>query len=612
LGLVWIAPGRRADGDPEATRIANSECEIQIRHSEFLKSRTLVSIIARVAISERTVGSAIGGVLLAASILLILCNWWDWDIFLTFNEVDRRSWVLDHQLPIWSYQFCGGITRIGDPQSFGLSPLFFVVVVFGSFWGSKLLTILSLAYGFWISGRLLQLVATGGGDTPQTSSVIHTLATLFVASNFFLWHLSVGHLSYLSFYLALGIVYYTLAAYSRGLGRAETVMAALVVWQHFSGAFFHSTAYLLVPFYVAFGLYAVALAFLGPGWAHGLRALGRCLPFHTLGALPASYKLVAVWRYHAEFPRQLEQVNETFTPFQLLAAQIVPTLGNRWPVPIDMGGWGLGENSAFSLLPIALLLLVLRRRSASPGANQASPPANPLAPFVWIYAVVAGSFAVGGFSEVAPFTLLNSTVFGGSLRIIGRFGIGITLCLTLLCALLVRGARPALSPRTCLVLLVAALANLLTFSGNASIGETMRLASLPTSAKAEMKTLRNNTVWGSGARLIPGREFETRENTSQMYAMIRAGEAILNCYNPLPHPRVDGKPREARVSMLASHRGDVDRACLEESYFTQNRFRIGPSCPNRVCLHFRWINIHAPEAGIRRDPERHLFCRTDG
>jgi hypothetical protein len=67
------------------------------------------------------------------AIFITLSNQFDWDYFFTTAEVDLRAWLADHELPLWSYQFCGGVTRIGDPQAFGLSPLFLPVFLFGSY-----------------------------------------------------------------------------------------------------------------------------------------------------------------------------------------------------------------------------------------------------------------------------------------------------------------------------------------------------------------------------------------------------------------------------------------------------------------------------------------------
>ena len=88
------------------------------------------------------------------TILLIFSNFHDWDYYRAPAEAERRSWLLDGVLPLWSYQICGGLTRIGDPDSFGLSPSFIFVLLFGSLWGPKLIMLLHCLVGFIFSRRL--------------------------------------------------------------------------------------------------------------------------------------------------------------------------------------------------------------------------------------------------------------------------------------------------------------------------------------------------------------------------------------------------------------------------------------------------------------------------
>jgi hypothetical protein len=93
-------------------------------------------------------------VLAAFALFIALSNEFDWDYFFASAESERRSWLIDHQAPLWSYQFCAGTSRIGDPQAFGLSPLFVPILIFGSVWGWKILIVISAVIG-WLYARLL-------------------------------------------------------------------------------------------------------------------------------------------------------------------------------------------------------------------------------------------------------------------------------------------------------------------------------------------------------------------------------------------------------------------------------------------------------------------------
>ncbi len=560
---------------------------------------------------------AVAGNLLAFGIAVLLSNGYDWDAFLSFNEVDRRSWVLDLRPPLWSYQLCAGVTRIGDPQAFGLSPLFLLVVLFGSFWGSKLAVIASAGAGLYFSTKLLALFAAAEEGIRVPHTAILTLATLFVMSNFFLWHLLVGHFSFVSIYFALGIIYYTLEGYLHGLDRRSFAIGTLVAWQHFSGGFFQSTAYFLVPFFLAFSVYLATagvvehLAARSP-WRALWRRLGRAVSFQACGLLLASYKWIAVWQQQQLHPRTLDPANEVNSLTQLVAYQLLPALGPDWPIPIESEGHlDLHEYSAFSLLPIALALLAGRsilardRRFAGGRAGRGARPA--LGWLVALYASLSVLLLLGNFSAHAPFTLLNATLFQNSVRVVGRYGVGLALSLAMACALMVRWlGPPALGPKVCLVLLLLSILNLSAFSWIFDVRSTLQTAFLPDEARQEMSRF----VSVAEVPVEFGHELEA-PRMSQMYAALRIGDGVINCYSPLPRPQIDGWPREARVRLIDVRYGSPGRRCVAESYYTQNEIRIGASCPPAVCLNVGALNPRDPltGTGVRYLAHEQRFCR---
>lgn len=535
--------------------------------------------------------------LVAFGVFVILCNGSDWDAFLSFSEVDRRSWVLDHRPPLWSYQFCAGVTRIGDPQAFGLSPLFLLVILFGSFWGTKLAVLASAGVGVYFTTRLLALFANFGAGARAPHSALLTLATLFVTGNFFLWHLLVGHFTFISFFFGLGIVFYTLEGYLRGLGRRDFLIGTLVAWQHYSGGFFHSTAYLLVPFFIALALFAAARALTREAW----RGIARAASFHLCGLLLASYKLIAVWQQQQSNPRSLLPANEQSSLAQLLAYQLVPTLGSDWLLPLETGKrWGVHEYSAFSLVPFALAWLALQVasawRRARSGGRATHPPRHPLAGLVALYAVISAALVLGNFAEAAPFPLVNRLLMQGSVRIVGRFGVGVTLALTLACALALRRLGGAgLGRQACLLLLLASVLNLATFSWMASPSSAVQLASLPSEPKREMSILLRIPPFGPG---------------SQMYPKLRNGVGVINCYNALPRRIHSLWPPAGMHRLIDERYGSPSPRCIEESRFTQSELAIAESCPEFVCLNLDAINVHDPPDGVRYDRRLRRLCRV--
>jgi hypothetical protein len=554
-------------------------------------------------------------VFFAFSVDVVLANDFDWDLFFSFHEVDRRSWVLDHRPPLWSYQLCAGTTRIGDPQAFGLSPLFALVLLFGPFWGSKLAVLLSLAIGLAFATRLLALFAGEPAGQGGASPATLTLATLLLTSNYFVWHLLFGHFSFVSYCFGLGIVYYTFKGFLGGLAPRELASAVLVTWQHYTGGWFHSAVYLLAPFGIAFALFVVATAVLGWRGGPGLpRPAGRRLAgaagFHLAGLLLASYKLAAVWQHQQAHPRGLEPVTEQTSLLQLVGHHLVPTVGTRWALALETSGpWALHECSAFSLLPLALLVLVARlaggrARAATGGGRPGSPP---LGLFAVLYFVLSGALAMGSFADLAPFPVLNALVFQESVRVATRFGVGVTLSLAMACALLLRRTGPAgLGPGACWLLLLLSLANLSGFGWMLDLPRAMKLASLPAESRASSRllTFAEAPAAGSG----PGFELEAR-TTSQMYGVLRAGLGVIDCYNSLERDPIEGWPPGRTLWLVDERHGEPGRPCLEQSSFTQNEVRIAASCPPFVCLNLAALNPRERLPGVGYDPARNRYCR---
>jgi hypothetical protein len=555
-----------------------------------------------------TVDVAAGLVLLVFGACVVLSNDFDWDIFLSFNEVDRRAWLLDQRAPLWSYQLCAGVTRIGDPQAFGLSPLFVLVLLFGSFWGTKLSVLASAGAGVYFTARLLALFAAPDARAALPRASLLTLAVLFVTSNFFLWHLLVGHFTFVSFFFGLGILCFTLEGALRGLGRKQFLIGSLAAWQHYSGGFFHSTVYLLVPFFLVLSPFAaVAVARGKLPW----RNLRDAIAFHACGLLLASYKLIAVWQHQQAYPRSLAPAFERSDLGQLLAYQLLPTRGPEWLIPLARSApWDLHEYSAFSLLPLAMLcagLAFSRNRGRSDGAAPRV-SRHPLGGFVLVYGFVCALLALGDFSPIAPFPVLNALAFQGAVRVAGRFGVGVTLSLALACALLIRrdGVGRGLGRGACLLLLLLALLNLTTFSWLTGLGRTRQLASLPYRAEREMTEL----------RFLPqreprvGRELE-RKSTSSMYATLRSGVGVINCYNELPRVEpLGGWPSGAIQPLIDARFGSPGPACVEQSFYTQNEIHLAASCPPFVCLNLGDSNPRDPTARVGYLASRGRICRT--
>jgi hypothetical protein len=553
---------------------------------------------------ERSVDLALAGVLLAFIAAVLLCNAYDWDYFFSVNEVDRRAWLLDHRLPLWSYQFCAGVTRIGDSQAFGLSPLFLLVLLFGSFWGTKLIVLASALAGCTSPrgcspvrglGRWTALRARSSpsrcSSSPATTSGT-SWSGVNCTSLFFGW-----------------ILYYTLEASARPLSPGVRDRRA-VIWQHFSGAF-PLERLLVVPFFLAFG--PTRLPSFSPSVSpRGPRAAGgdSATPGPSWSAACSRRATGAGVDADQSRPRFLLSPSEVNAPFQLLAYQLLPTLGPEWLLPIaSPQQLDLHEYSAFSLLPLALVVLGTRalrsRREGAEGSATGGAPRPGLGALVALYASIAALLVLGDFSEYAPFPMLNALLFQNAVNSIARFGVGVTLSLAMACALLVRQLpAPSLGPGTCAALLGLAALNVATFAWMFDPSRAVKLASLPSTPVGEMSWL----VKLPAPPAEFGHELEAPHG-SQMYPAILAGQGVINCYNPLPRAPFGVVLPEHPGRLIDDRTGAPGQACVEQSSFTQNHVRIAQACPAFVCLNLSVLNERDPPRGFRLVPALERFCR---
>lgn len=549
--------------------------------------------------------------------LVVYSNFYDWDAFYALNEVDRRSWLEDFEAPLWTYQLCGGMSRIADPQAFGLSPLFVVVLAFGSVWGSKLWVLLSLALGAFFAARIFERFHAPASGAGEQRSAYVVLGMLFVLGNYFVWHLLVGHLTFSVVLLGLGIVHYTLEGYLKGLSWRQFALGSVLAWQHYSGAFFHSVVFFLAPFFLAFGLFVGCERLVARlrGEALG-RPLQRCLAaaagFHLCGIALASYKLWAVWDYSRDTSRMLRNWPEQLSPLQIAGHLLVPTLDHAWIVPFSAGTrWTVIEYSAFSLItPLLGVAAVAALWRRAPGGRTPGEVRWRLPLLASIYLAVAASFSLGDFAAFAPFPLVDRLLFGGEGRVVARFHIGIVLAEAMLLMVLLRPAlrRSWMAPRVCLVLLLAQCVNLGSFLGLTSAGRLQEVLTYPSEPGARMRGWQRITLWvpygnppAQASKLLPG----TR---TDMYRYVLLGEGVVNCYNALPLPR-GSAPYIPIAPLVAADIGNPGDACLEQSYFTQNRIVLDESCPELVCVNADRINPRQHELHLAISSEHRRWCR---
>src|SRR6185295_1294069 len=142
--------------------------------------------------------------------------------------------------PLWTYQVCGGVTRLGDPQSFGLSPLFAPILVFGSFWGAKLLMLAATLLGFVYLRELLALVAGPSTGDARSRRILSSLSLLFFSGNYFLWHFNAGQMTFALIPFSMAFLYCGLRAWQGKWERRDFAVTAAFSYAFFSTGFYHA------------------------------------------------------------------------------------------------------------------------------------------------------------------------------------------------------------------------------------------------------------------------------------------------------------------------------------------------------------------------------------
>ncbi len=536
---------------------------------------------------------------------------WDWHYHRAVFEVDYRSWVLDFTAPLWSYQFCAGISRLGDAEAFGLSPLFIIPILFGSLWGTILLIVACAWSGHIFLSRIFEHIAQSFTQAVDGELDIYTTARsvslLIIASNFFLWHFKVGHITFILYYLAFGILYFTLISIKTGLNKSQFIIASLLTWSFYSAGFYHAFIFFLAPIACAAMIWSVPAIYtaqsqktLGPLFKQALNPLG----FHLLGIVLALYKIIGVINYQQEMPRVVHNVSEKLQHFiDLFTEVLMPTINEKYLFNIQTeSSWGIWEHSSFSLVVWCLLFAIAfdARTKFKTTRELFSTHVKPATSFMLCGLLSVFLFRLGD-TFYGPFVFLNENILNHSLRVAGRFNFGFIFFFALLFWLYLL-ASPGLQKIFTKVhygLLALTLLNFATYSlSHENLSQAIALDTNP-----------NNKM--SLLRIIVAKENRTQA--------VRDGVALPNCFSPLqrrqnviPDVRLPpGEPKDSQkgveFSFLDLNHPSMNKECFEESHFQQNRIHISPQCPENLCVNFNDISPAEKDVFVF-DQNRKLFC----
>jgi hypothetical protein len=308
----------------------------------------------------------------------------DWVNFHTAAEISRRSLLEHGALPFWNAHTCGGIEHLGDPQTEFLSPLFPLIIAFGSFFGLKLFAWAHLAIGLLGGVRL-------GRELGLDRTWSLAVAAVVAAMPFHVWHLYAGHVPFLQLQWLPWMVWSYLAARRN---------PALALW----GAAFLGVALLSGGTYVApfaavlLGAHALCAGVVErPRW----RPMASALIILVGGVALAAAKVLPSMAFVRQFERPplpdevlgLEQLWRMFFDVSWRAKGLHLRI---WEYGNHLGWCG------------ALLVLL-----AVAGARRAWP---------WlIVAALSLSLTIGSFGPWAPYSLLRRLPVFESLRVPSRY-----------------------------------------------------------------------------------------------------------------------------------------------------------------------------------------------
>jgi hypothetical protein len=527
-------------------------------------------------------------------VFIIFSNYFNWDEFFSSFEVELKSWLADLEPPLWSYQLCGGMTRIGDPQSFGVSPLFLLNIILGTFWGLKCQIFMAALVGHYFMRKILFLVLPN-----QDRDITDVLSLSFILSNFFLWHMHHGHITFVLMYYALGYFYLQLKILYGQETAKDRFQGFLCLFLILTAGFYQASLYFIFPFMLTVVIFIV--------WhfmveKHQRRFWGICAGkmglWTLLAVVAASYRLIPAIRYHLNYPRALHVLDETQGILDLLKHYFLPSIGYTFSglSPASGTPWGIWEKSLFSLniwLCLGAFIYIVSKHKFKKFLFQHSYSW----PFFLILAFLGILLVTGDWASWSLTGIINKYILHSSMRVIDRFGVVLLFSITILTGLLLF-SDPNISRFTGrrVKWIVIILLNL-NFYSFYYPGYYFF---------SKMKLYRTSQAVESNSDMQLWLYTINDGRSGYTYQSVKLSLGVWNCNTGLPVPRKFlGKP--ARVLDLFSDSA-LPAECIEKSYFSQQQIFIDKSCPQEVCINITHHNIYRPTEFVY-NPAKDRYCR---
>ncbi len=522
---------------------------------------------------------------------IVLSNINDWDFFFTTVEYDLQSWLMYGEVPVWSNLFCAGSTRIGDPQSFALSPIFLLFVFFGSYWGLKVFVFLSLVVGQVYLYRFLNFITS-----KKDSDFNFILSLCFIFSNFFISRIYSGHVTFFLIPLSIPAIFYCYKGMFVKLDRQEILLTLIVLFSVLSAGLYHLSVFFLLPLLFVFILLYLRKLYKGVGIS-----LFDTLKLHffvvVIPIVLSSYKLLGIWKHQKMMPRTVTDSENEFLFFgDLVQALSSPVFRGHYLFSYRGNkSWGVWEYTNFSLVFYICIFLLLYQ------AWRNKKIILELGEHVFLGFVIIGVgtiFFLGSFADWSPFHILNNSLLDGSVRVVGRYGVVVVLGLTILTSLLVKGIRIRHKNIFAGLIYISLVINL---GASFNVGKISLVEDLGKSSDV-VDSIDGHSV---AIRRVMDRSF--------MYPLAKKGLAVPNCYNPLGRKvgfmSEFGFHKNWVMRKIPLIRGEaIPSKCRENSFISPNHIVLDSSCPEDICLNHNQLSPFEKESIEFKESEG-MLCK---
>ena len=516
----------------------------------------------------------------------------DWDHFISAFTIDSIGFLENFKPIDWSYLMCGGVTRVGDPQSFSYSPLLIFPILLGGFWGSKVICIILFLLG---SVSLDGLASDVSHYLKKRRLQRMVLVISCLYSSFLVSHITEGHITFIMLLPCISLVYLLNKIIVKNEASYKNYsLLSLIVFLIFSAGFYAALMYFLIPLFIS--LIIVLLINIKDLKELTLKFYQPILAI-LVGLLLSSPKIYGVISYQLQNPRVLTpRIESHLLDFYLF--YFAPLIKYSYLGLIQsLSLWGSWEKTAFSPFIFLFLYFIFTKkpRFFYNKFKEFSLFERFFIQLIFTFGLIGFLLSLGDFFPYAPYSLLKSAL-NHSTRVPFRFSFIALFSLFTLFFIFVDHLR---SNRK--VIYIFGLLSIICLPGF-FLNEP--------SSRYELYSRNYDLNLGhyNKVTFVPKRD----NVQSNMYPAIATGTAVLNCYMPLKRDiTVSGEFNFIESNTLKIYDflfSPSQKDCLKNSYFNQEEIFIAKSCNGRVCLNFNGVNPKKDKYTFSVNKENKRLC----